>query len=81
VILRIAFAIVIICHIPYVYFSAKESILTIIDEWDRQSISSSLGMRLCGMPIIEEQEIDRGTLLEVGVIRLSNNMIGFQAMN
>ena len=33
--LRIAFAIVIICHIPYVFFSCKESFLIIVDEQDR----------------------------------------------
>jgi hypothetical protein len=37
--LRIAFAIVIICHIPYVFFSGKEALLILIDEWDRKSIS------------------------------------------
>lgn len=44
--LRIAFAIVIICHIPFVFFSSKESFLTLIDEWDRRSISRSLDKSL-----------------------------------
>jgi len=34
-VLRIAFVIVIVCHIPYIFFSAKEAMLIIIDEWDR----------------------------------------------
>lgn len=33
--LRVAFAIVIICHILYLFFSGKEAMLIIIDEWDR----------------------------------------------
>lgn len=33
--LRVAFAIVIICHVPYVFFSSKEALLILIDEWDR----------------------------------------------
>ena len=33
--LRVAFAIVIICHILYLFFSGKEAMLILIDEWDR----------------------------------------------
>lgn len=44
--LRLAFAIVIICHIPYVFFSSKEALLILIDEWDRKSISTSLSEQL-----------------------------------
>lgn len=44
--LRIAFVIVIVCHIPYIFFSAKEAMLIIIDEWDRKSISTSLDKQL-----------------------------------
>lgn len=44
--LRVAFAIVIICHIPYVFFSGKESFLILVDEWDRRSISKTLDTSL-----------------------------------
>lgn len=44
--LRVAFAIVIICHILYLFFSGKEAMLMVIDEWDRQSISKSLDTAL-----------------------------------
>ena len=33
--LRVAFAIVIVCHILYLFFSGKEAMLILIDEWDR----------------------------------------------
>ena len=40
--LRVAFAIVIICHIPFVFFGSKETLLIMIDEYDRMSISKLL---------------------------------------
>lgn len=46
IVLRAAFAIVIVCHIPYVFFAGKESLLVLIDEIDRRSISSSLDKTL-----------------------------------
>lgn len=33
--LRVAFALVIVAHILYVFFPCKEAALTLIDEWDR----------------------------------------------
>ena len=33
--LRVAFAIVIVCHILYLFFSGKEAMLILIDELDR----------------------------------------------
>lgn len=38
-ILRIAFAVVIVCHVPYAFFSCKDAFLAIIDEVDRRSVS------------------------------------------
>ena len=40
--ISVAFFIVLICHIPFVFFAAKESFLTIIDELDRRAISNIL---------------------------------------
>lgn len=41
-ILRVAFLIVVGCHIPFVFFSGKESFLTMGDEIFRKSVSSNL---------------------------------------
>jgi hypothetical protein len=46
--LRMAFAVVIVCHIPYVFFSSKESFLILLDEWDRKSVSTMLDLQLEG---------------------------------
>lgn len=40
--LRIFFIIVVVCHIPFIFFVGKECFLTIVDEILRKSISKSL---------------------------------------
>ena len=48
VIVELAFMVVLTCHIPFIFFSGKEAVCTIIDEIDRKSISSALWHKLQG---------------------------------
>ena len=45
-VMQILFLIIIACHIPYLFFSGKEALLIIIDEYMRNSISSTLSKKL-----------------------------------
>jgi hypothetical protein len=45
-VLRIAFLLVIGCHIPYVFYGGKECLLIMIDEFTRQTVSKSLDNKL-----------------------------------
>ena len=45
-VIRFAFLIVLACHIPYVFFSGKESLLIIVDEYRNKSMSYKLETQL-----------------------------------
>lgn len=40
--MQILFILILICHIPYIFYSGKESLLIIIDEIMRKSISKNM---------------------------------------
>jgi len=45
-VMQVLFLIIIACHIPYLFFSGKEALLIIIDEYMRNSISATLSKKL-----------------------------------
>ena len=43
---QISFMCVLMCHIPFIFFSGKEALLTVVDEIQRKSISNALWHKL-----------------------------------
>jgi amino acid permease len=45
-VIQLSFMILLVCHMPFIFFSGKEAMLIIIDEIDRKSISNALWHKL-----------------------------------
>ena len=43
---QISFMAVLMCHIPFIFFSGKEAVLSVADELHRKSISNALRHKL-----------------------------------
>jgi hypothetical protein len=82
--LRVMFLVVIACHVPFIFFSGKESLLIIIDELDRRSISKVLELKIQYLEMINgrgggsiqinlsEEEDQHRDMLRSGSTRVSS---------
>ena len=48
-ILRLSFTILLLCHVPFIFFAGKESLLIIVDEITRRQISLNLDFSINGI--------------------------------
>ena len=46
VIFQVSFMIVLMCHVPFVFYTGKEALLICVDELNRKSISNALWHKL-----------------------------------
>jgi hypothetical protein len=49
--------IVLICHIPFIFFAGKEGVCIIIDETQRKSISNVLFHKLQAIPAFQKESV------------------------
>jgi len=72
--ISISFLIVLICHVPFVYFACKEAALIIVDELDRKAISQALNELL-------QRVRDENSAQSPGSAKVSSNLICFLKLN
>ena len=51
---QVSFCIVLCCHVPFIFFSAKEAVLIMVDELQRKSISNALWHKLQGNEVFSK---------------------------
>jgi len=69
VILEATFAVILACHVPYIFFVAKETLLVFIDEATNRSVSSLLDKRTAAMKFHSSQPPTQLAYKDMNIIK------------